>query len=139
MLQTLLKELQINIAALEVSLSATGDGALPHIFEAEPYALLDDESKTPPWGAFECIDKIRLDLKAIEAAVTPTSKAYLQTVFLPAKSSALSTAAVVGVTDAIIDLGGKASLTELAVRVHLNEQKLGMLAFPIHDAGVERN
>lgn len=121
----MLKELQVNISNLETALAATGDGALPHLFEAEPYAPLDDESKTPPWDAFSCIDKIRLDLKAVEAAVTPTAKVYLQNVFLPAKSSALSTAAVLGVTDAIMELGGKAHLTVLADRVGANEQKLG--------------
>ncbi|CAK7222049.1 hypothetical protein SBRCBS47491_004736 [Sporothrix bragantina] len=126
-LQTVLKELQANVAKLETALSTAGDGAPPHLFEAQPYAPLDNDEASPPWAAFELIDKIRLDLKAVEAAVTPTSKLYLTTVFAANKSAALSTVAVLGVTDAIDKLGGQASLADIAAEVGTNPQKLGRI------------
>ncbi|CAK7237849.1 hypothetical protein SEUCBS140593_010161 [Sporothrix eucalyptigena] len=127
LLQNIIRELQANVASLEKSLASEANGASPHLFEARPYASLDDDEASPPWDAFALIDKIRLDLKAVEAAVTPTSKLYLNTVFASNKAAALSTAAVLGVTDAIIGLGGRASLDDIAAKVGTNAQKLGRI------------
>ncbi|CAK7206786.1 hypothetical protein SEUCBS139899_009592 [Sporothrix eucalyptigena] len=103
-LKNLLKQLQADIASLESALRATG--SLSHIFEAKPYGPLDDEGGSPPWPAFVNFEKIRLDLKAIEAAVMPTSK------------------------------GGQAPLKALADRIGANEQNLavgGMAAAGLTD------
>ncbi|CAK7217497.1 hypothetical protein SCUCBS95973_003175 [Sporothrix curviconia] len=126
-LQNTLRELQANVAALEEALAAEADGAPPQLFEARPYAPLDDDNSCSPWAAFALIDKIRLDLKAVEAAVTPTSKLYLTTVFAANKAAALGTAGVLGVTDAIDELGGQASLDAIAAKVGANPQKLGRI------------
>ena len=125
LLQTLLDSLMENIAKLEGELISEHGSSFPHLYEPKAYDQLDDVSRNPPKGAFSLIDKIRLDLRAVEATVTPSREIILNLSFLGCKSSALSTAASLGVTDAIIEMGGTARLSDLAKKLTVNENKLG--------------
>lgn len=131
LLQNLLKSLQTNVQELESILATTENGTLPHLYEPKQYEPLDDEKSNPPWPAFSLIDKIRTDLRAMEATVTPTRQILLNNAFAASKSAAIAAAASLGVTDCIISLGGRANLEELASSLQVNEQKLGMLVFSL--------
>ncbi|VUC25701.1 unnamed protein product [Clonostachys rosea] len=126
LLQNLIKSLTSNVQELESVMSTSGDGSLPHLYESKPYAPFDDENCNPPWPAFMLTEKIRADVRALEAAVTPTRQILLANTLVASKPAALSAAATLGVTDAIIQLGGRASVEQLAKSLQVNEAKLSI-------------
>lgn len=78
------------------------------------------------WPAFEAIESIRIDARALEAAVTPSHYKMLELGLLPVRTSALNVAVSLGVTDAIEELGGEAGIDRIAEKLAVNEHKLGM-------------
>lgn len=124
MLTTLGDTLANNLHQLDAQLSQSHGGS-PHLWDATPYSGLDDTGTLPPQEAFRLIEKIRVDLKAVEALITPTHFKLVELGLLPYKVAALSTAVSLNVADTLTDLGGEASLHDLAVKLDTNEHKLG--------------
>ncbi|EXJ54843.1 uncharacterized protein A1O5_12909 [Cladophialophora psammophila CBS 110553] len=123
-LQNLLKALQDNVTRLEHEVEQHHLGT-PQIWDAGASSAFDNPEHLIPWTAFEAIEKIRVDLRALEAAVTPSHVKLLELGLRPARTSALNVAVSLGITDAIEELGGSASLDKLAERLSVNEHKLG--------------
>lgn len=123
-LQTLLQSLRDNIAILEHE-AQQHDLGTPQVWNADASSAFDDPEHLIPWNAFEAIEKIRVDLRALDSAVTPNHIKLLEMGLQPARTSALHVAVSLGVTDAIRELGGDASLDKLAEKLSVNEQKLG--------------
>lgn len=127
-LQTLLHSLKQNITILETAAEQHGLlGHPPEAWNADDAASLplDDPEHDLPWPAFAAIEKIRLDLRALDAAVTPTHLKLLDLGLQPARTSCLHVAVSLGVTDAIKALGGEAELADLATELEVNQDKLG--------------
>ncbi|KXH59668.1 hypothetical protein CSAL01_04748 [Colletotrichum salicis] len=123
-LQTLLQSLRDNIAVLEHEVDLHDVGT-PQVWDSEASIKFDDPEHLISWQAFEAIEKIRVDVRALDAAVTPNHIKLLEMGLQPARTSALNVAVSLGITDAITDLGGDAKLADLASRLNVNEQKLG--------------
>lgn len=121
MLTTLGDTLAHNLHQLDAQLY----GSSPHLWDATPYSGLDDTGTLPSQEAFHLIEKIRVDLKAVEALITPTHFKLVELGLLPYKVAALSTAVSLNVADTLTDLGGEASLRDLALKLDTNEHKLG--------------
>lgn len=128
-LQTLLQSLKTNIARLEKEVSQEKDLHLFDIWSSEPYKISENPEYLLPWPAFEAIENIRVDLRALDAAVTPTHVKLIELGLGPAKTSTLSVAVSLGIAEAIEDLGGIASLDELASKLNVNANKLGKRSF----------
>lgn len=124
LLTTLADSLSQNLRKLDTQLKQSQESS-PHVWEAEPYRGLDDTAHPPSAGAFKLIDRIRTDLKAVEALITPTHFKLVELGLIQYKVAALNTAVSLNVADALVDLGGEASLHDLAVKVDTNEHKLG--------------
>ncbi|KAL2877127.1 hypothetical protein SGCOL_007519 [Colletotrichum sp. CLE4] len=123
-LQTLLQSLRDNIAVLEHEVDLHNLGT-PQVWDPEASTKFDDPEHLISWQAFEAIEKIRVDVRALDAAVTPNHIKLLEMGLQPARTSALNVAVSLGITDAITDLGGDAKLADLASQLNVNEQKLG--------------
>ncbi|KXH47147.1 hypothetical protein CNYM01_12547 [Colletotrichum nymphaeae SA-01] len=123
-LQVLLQSLRDNIAVLEHEVQQHNLGT-PQVWDSEASTNFDDPEHLISWQAFEAIEKIRVDVRALDAAVTPNHIKLLEMGLQPARTSALNVAVSLGITDAIKDLGGDAKLEDLASRLNVNEQKLG--------------
>jgi hypothetical protein len=124
MLATLGGTLTHNLHQLDVHLSQS-NGDSPHLWDPTPYGGLDDTGRLPSQDAFHLIEKIRVDLKAVEALITPTHFRLVELGLLPYKVAALNTAVSLNVADALTELGGRASLRDLAVKLNTNQHKLG--------------
>lgn len=124
LLTTLGDTLAQNLRQLDTELSLS-HGDSPHLWDATPYSGLDDTGMLPSPEAFRLIEKIRLDLRAVEALITPTHFKLVELGLLPYKVAALSTAVSLNVADALSELGGEASLHDLATKLDTNEHKLG--------------
>lgn len=98
----------------------------PHLWSAQPYDGLDDPQHLPSRKAFDLINKIRVDLKAVEALITPNQLKLIELANLQFKVAALNTAVLLNVADALDQFGGQASLRKLAAQVNANEHKLGI-------------
>ncbi|KAK1728520.1 hypothetical protein CaCOL14_011768 [Colletotrichum acutatum] len=123
-LQNLLQSLRDNIAVLEHEVQQHDLGT-PQVWDSKASTKFDDPEHLISWQAFEAIEKIRVDVRALDAAVTPNHIKLLEMGLQPARTSALNVAVSLGITDAIKDLGGDAKLEDLARRLNVNEQKLG--------------
>ncbi|KAJ9606192.1 hypothetical protein H2200_009153 [Cladophialophora chaetospira] len=125
-LTTLADSLSSNLRELDAQLTQS-QGSPPHLWDAKPYSGLDNTSQIPSQAAFQLIDKIRTDLRAAEALVTPTHFKLVELGLTQYKVAALNTAVSLKVADALVELGGHASLRELAEKVDTNEHKLGKI------------
>ncbi|KAK1621458.1 S-adenosyl-L-methionine-dependent methyltransferase [Colletotrichum phormii] len=123
-LQTLLQSLRDNIAVLEHEIDLHDLGT-PQVWDSEASTKFDDPENLISWQAYEANEKIRVDVRALDAAVTPNHIKLLEMGLQPARKSALNVAVSLGITDAITDLGGDAKLAGLASRLNVNEQKSG--------------
>lgn len=126
LLITLADSLSQNLRQLDTQLKQT-QGSSPHVWDPEPYHGLDDTAQLPSTAAFKLIDSIRTDLKAVEALITPTHFKLVELGLIQYKVAALNTAVSLNVADALVELGGEASLRDIAIKVDTNEHKLGML------------
>lgn len=124
MLTTLADTLANNLRQLDVQLSQP-HGDSPHLWDPTPYGGLDNTRILPSQEAFQLIDKIRVDLKAVEALITPTHFRLVELGLLPYKVAALNTAVSLNVADALTELGGEASICDLALKINTNQHKLG--------------
>jgi hypothetical protein len=120
----LAETLSTNLRELDTLLKAS-HGSSPHLWEPRPYEGLDDPTQPPELDAFNLIDKIRTDLKAVEALITPSHFKLVELGLVQYKVAALNTAVSLNVADALVELGGHASLGDLASKVGTNEHKLG--------------
>jgi hypothetical protein len=100
--------------------------SLPNLWNPVPLQGLDNAAELPSTRAFSLIEQIRTDLKAIEALVTPNHFKLYELGNLSFKVAALNTAVSLDVAGALNELGGQASLRELATKVSANEHKLGI-------------
>lgn len=119
------KSLNDNLQQLESELSASSNSGLPHLLDSRPYPGLDDAENLPTKKAFDLVNKVRVDLKALDALVTPNQVKLVELGTLHYKSAALNAAIVLNVADAIESFGGEAPLQDLARHVQANEHKLG--------------
>lgn len=122
LLLTLADTLSQNLRRLN---SQFPDGASPHLWDAKPSPGLDDVCQLPSQEAFELIDKIRVDLKAVEALIVPSHFRLVELGLLQYKVAALNTVVSLDVANALSELGGEASLHDLATKVQTNKHKLG--------------
>ncbi|KAK6369519.1 hypothetical protein LTS17_009425 [Exophiala oligosperma] len=123
LLLTLADTLSQNLRRLD---SQFPDGTSPHLWDARPCPALDDVRQLPPQEAFDLIDKIRVDLKAVEALIVPSHFRLVELGLLQYKVAALNTVVSLDVANALTELGGHASLHDLAVKVQTNEHKLDL-------------
>jgi hypothetical protein len=100
--------------------------SLPNLWYPEPLQGLDNAAKLPSTRAFSLIEQIRTDLKAIEALITPNHFKLYELGNLSFKVAALNTAVSLNVAGALNELGGEASLSELAIKINANGHKLGI-------------
>ena len=123
-LQNLLKSLKENVAKLEneVEQQKLGD---PQLWDTKTSSPFDDSEHLISWPAFKAIESIRIDARALEAAVTPSHYKLLELGLLPGRTSALNVAVSLGITDAIEEFGGEASIGKIAEKLAVNEHKLG--------------
>jgi hypothetical protein len=124
LLTTLADSLSTKLRQLDAHLTQS-QGGPPHLWDAKPYGGLDDTAKIPSLEAFQLIDKIRTDLRATEALITPTHFKLVELGLAQYKVAALSTAVTLNVADALVELGGEASLCQLAAKVNTSPHKLG--------------
>lgn len=125
LLQALLDNLRSNIDRLESETSKQRNLHLSDIWSSQPYSVNENPEYLLPWPAFEAVEDIRADLRALEAAVTPTHVKLLELGLGPARTGALNVVVELGIADAIERLGGTASLDALAIEVGVNAHKLG--------------
>lgn len=123
LLQALLSSLKANIERYE---SELGESSI-HLWEPELHEGIDDPENLMPPGAFHALDKIRTDLRAIDATVTPTRFKLIELALAAIKPSALNVAVTLGISDVIEEFGGSATIEQLARRLDVNENKLGIL------------
>ncbi|KAH7392868.1 S-adenosyl-L-methionine-dependent methyltransferase [Pyrenochaeta sp. MPI-SDFR-AT-0127] len=120
-LQSVLKSLRSNIDILEAEFSRQ---SLP---SPEPFlpAVEDKDEVLPSWAAFDAVEKIRLDVRALDAAVTPSHIKLLELGLFPIKTSCLNIAVELNISSIIDEAGGKAKLVDIADKLDVNEHKLG--------------
>jgi hypothetical protein len=123
-LQNLLKSLKENVAKLENEVEQLKHGGL-QLWDAKTASPFDDPEHLTSWPAFEAIECIRIDARALEAAVTPSRYKLLELGLLPGLTSALNVAVSLGLTDTIEEFGGQASIENIAENLGVNEHKLG--------------
>ena len=116
--------LKSNLCELEAELPAKN---LPYLWDPQPYEELDNPEALPSHKAFSLIEKIKTDLKAIEALVTPNHFKLFELGNLQFKVAALNAAVTLDLAGELSKLGGQASLHELAEKVNANEHKLGIV------------
>ncbi|KAH7155954.1 S-adenosyl-L-methionine-dependent methyltransferase [Dactylonectria macrodidyma] len=125
-LQNTLAALTANVHEFEAQLAKHGHPPV-HLWQPTHYDGLDDSERHVPPAAFALVEKIRADANAISAAVTPTRLKHLSLGLSALNAAALDVAVTLGISDAIKDLGGQASLSMLAGRLSVNENKLGRI------------
>ncbi|KAI1608899.1 S-adenosyl-L-methionine-dependent methyltransferase [Exophiala viscosa] len=125
-LSTLADTLRHNLCELELELPQSSS---PHLWSAQPCAGLDDPERLPSQKAFDLINKIRIDLKAVEALITPNQLKLIDLANLQFKVAALNTVVLLNVAGALDELGGEASLGKIAAKVNANEHKLGIRSY----------
>ncbi|KAK4940362.1 hypothetical protein LTR10_019468 [Elasticomyces elasticus] len=134
LLSTLADTLGRNLLELESELPGNSS---PHLWSAQPYAGLDDPEHIPSQKAFDLINRIRVDLKAVEALITPNQLKLIELANLQSKVAALNTAVLLNLAGALDQLGGQASLGVIATQVNANEHKLGIDILKFQGKGAE--
>lgn len=124
-LSVLRKSLDTHLVDLEDELDANSNVLPIHLLDVHPYLGLDDPTNLPSKRVIELIEKIYVDLKAVECTITPTQVKLVQLANSQYKSAALGAAVNLDIASAIESLGGEATLQELAGKVDANEHKLG--------------
>ncbi|KAF2733981.1 S-adenosyl-L-methionine-dependent methyltransferase [Polyplosphaeria fusca] len=123
-LSVLRQSLNANLELLEDEL---GGAEGPHLLDARPYSPLDDAANPPSKKTVELLEKIRVDLKAVDAIVTPSQFKVVDVANAQYGAAALGGAVLLDVAGAIEKLGGEASLEKLAEETGANEHKLGRI------------
>jgi len=126
LLSTLADTLSHNLRDLESELPPNSS---PHLWSAQPCVGLDDPEQIPSQRVFDLINKIRVDLKAVEALITPNQLKLIELSNLQFKVAALNAVVSLNVAGALDQLGGEASLGEIAAKVDANEHKLGIRSY----------
>jgi hypothetical protein len=124
-ISVLRKSLNSHLAQLEDELNGTSSALSVHLLDVHPYAPLDDPENPPSKRVVDLIEKIQVDLKAIESTVTPSQFKLVQLANSQYNSAALGAAVNLDIAGAIESLGGEATLKELVEKVDTNEHKLG--------------
>lgn len=124
LLQNLAAAIKANVDLLEAQLADGGAPTESLFLNDSRASFLDDPAYLPPVAAFNTIDKLRVDLRALESAITPTRLKLADVAMLTVKTSALEVAADLGVADRIDAAGGPVALNALASGLSVNENKL---------------
>lgn len=124
LLQNLAAAIKANVDLLETQLASDGAPTEPLFLNDSRASFLDDPAYLPPVAAFNTIEKLRVDLRALESAITPTRLKLADVAMLTVKTSALGIAADLGVADRIDAAGGPVALSALASGLSVNENKL---------------
>ncbi|ORY03752.1 S-adenosyl-L-methionine-dependent methyltransferase [Clohesyomyces aquaticus] len=122
-----LSALRVSLNEKLLQLEESLESNLPHLLDASPYSFLDDAEILPPKLVFDLLEKIRVDLKAVDSMITPTRFKLVEMGMLHYKCAALNTAVVLNVAQAIESFGGEAQLCDLAMKCDVNEHKLGRI------------
>ncbi|KAJ4290825.1 hypothetical protein N0V90_010020 [Kalmusia sp. IMI 367209] len=125
-LSVLRTALNDKLQQLEDVLAEDPTHSLPHLLEARPYQPFDDPDTLPSQDIFELVEKVRVDLNALDALITPTRFKLVELATAHYKVAALNVAVLTNVSGEIESFGGEANLGQLAQKVGVNEHKLGM-------------
>lgn len=125
-LSTLRKSINDKLGKLEEEL---GPNTQPHLFNAKPWPYLDGTEDLPPQPMFDLLESLRLDLRALDAIITPSRFKLVEVGNLPYKVAALETAVLLNVAEAIESppFNGMAPLIDLAKQLDVNTHKLGRI------------
>ena len=123
-LQDIVASLQKNCQILEKELGTSPSEDMFYVHKPS-LSRLDDVAYLPPPAMYTALDQISQDVKFLKAAVMPNRLLLLEQAFKHCQSAALRVATELGISDAIIELGTKASLQDLAERLNVNANKLG--------------
>lgn len=124
LLQNLAAAIKANVDLLEKQLANDGASNEPLFLNDSRASFLDDPAYLPPVAAFSTMEKLRVDLRALESAITPTRFKLADVAMLTVKTSALEVASELGVADQIGAAGGTVALGALASGLSVNENKL---------------
>ncbi|CAI7606850.1 unnamed protein product [Penicillium glandicola] len=122
LLQNLALSIQDNVRQLE---SEVGEDQNQFFAHKPVVSKFDDLSYTHSQVAVELIDKLRADIKALEAAITPAKYKLTNLGLSSIKASALDVAIELDITDRIEAMGGSVTIDELATKLQVNANKLG--------------
>lgn len=123
-LQNLAAAIKANVDLLEAQLANEGASNEPLFLNDSRVSFLDEPNYLPPVAAFNTMEKLRVDLRALESAITPTRFKLADIAMLTVKTSALEVASELGVADHINAAGGSVDLDTLASGLSVNENKL---------------
>ena len=124
-LSVLRESLNAHLKELENELNAISFDGEVHLLDARPYSPLDDSENPPSKSTFDLIEKVHVDLKAVESIITPSQFKLVQLANSQYTSAALGAAVNLDIAGAIESLGGNANVKDLAKKVDTNEHKLG--------------
>lgn len=124
LLKNLAASIKANVDLLEAQLANDGASNDPLFLNESRASFLDEPTYLPPVAAFNTMEKLRVDLRALESAVTPTRLKLADVAMLTVKTSALEVASELGVADHINAAGGSVALDKLASGLSVNENKL---------------
>lgn len=124
LLQNLAAAIKANVDLLEAQLANDGASNDPLFLNDSRVSFLDEPAYLPPIGALHTMEKLRVDLRALESAITPTRLKLADVAMLTVKTSALEVASELGVADYINAAGGPVALDTLASGLSVNENKL---------------
>lgn len=124
LLQNLAAAIKANVGLLQEQLANDGASNETLFLNDARASFLDDPAYLPPVAAFNTIEKLRVDLRALESAITPTRYKLADVAMLTVKTSALEVASDLGVADHIDAAGGSVALDALARGLSVNENKL---------------
>ncbi|GME26713.1 hypothetical protein CSIM01_06733 [Neofusicoccum parvum] len=127
-LQTLVTTLSQTVQQLERQLKQHNTSIDDlSLYTAQP-SHLDEDKYLPPPEIFTLFEKLRVDARALETAVTPTRHKLALIALSQTKASALEAAVQLGVADEIAGTSnGEIALTDLAQRLGVNANKLGRI------------
>lgn len=124
-LQSILESLSTTVQQLQQQLHTQN---IPindfHLYEQNP-SIIDEPSYLPPSYVFNLLERLRVDARALEAAVTPTRHKLTQLALAQTKASALEAAVELKVANNIAEAGEYGiRLEELAHKCGCNANKL---------------
>ncbi|KAH6999409.1 S-adenosyl-L-methionine-dependent methyltransferase [Ilyonectria destructans] len=121
-----------NVELLEAELNSGDDGKSLgkqdrvelFLHEAEP-SVLEGAGYQPSTSAFQLLEKLRADIRGLEAAITPTKEKLAMVALSGVKAKALEAANELKLSDTIAEMGGEVELTQLAQTLSVHPNKLG--------------
>jgi hypothetical protein len=122
LLQNLVLSIQDNVHRLE---SEVGEDRNQFFAHKPVVSKFDDLGYTHSQATVELIDKLRTDIKVLEAAITPAKYKLASLGLSSIKASALGVVIEQEITDKIEAMGGSVTVDALAKKLQVNANKLG--------------